>query len=93
MAQGLTDTSDLSTLKMIVGIETLYQLYLILHDSPAVNIHFNIKWDHKIMYCPLRHSLGIASQMAPTNNSSIQTYTVRSVTDNDIEFCILLKTM
>jgi hypothetical protein len=47
---GLNENCDLPTLKDIANITTLDQLYLILRDSPAINKHFEILWDHKIMY-------------------------------------------
>jgi hypothetical protein len=50
ITSGLNDTCDLSKLKEITNIETLDQLYLILRDSPAINKHFDIQWNHKIVY-------------------------------------------
>jgi hypothetical protein len=47
---GLKDATDLNMFKKIVGVNNLDQLYVVLRDSPALNTHFDIQWDHKIMY-------------------------------------------
>jgi hypothetical protein len=93
MAQGLTSTSGLATLKVIVGFEMLDQLYLILRDSLAINMHYNIQWDHKIIYSHQQHLSDIASHANSHSRPTVQTYTICSVIDNDMDFCILHKTV
>jgi hypothetical protein len=48
--------TDLTQLKNVLGISTMDQLYVILHDSPALNSTSELKWDHKICYWP-HHTL------------------------------------
>jgi hypothetical protein len=88
ITSGLNDTCDLSKLKEITKIETLDQLYLILHDSPAINKHFDIQWNHKIMYRPLRYNIQ-QETLAPVESPRI--HIVRHLADHNIEFCILHK--
>jgi hypothetical protein len=84
---GLNEHCDLHTLKEITNIASLDQLYLILHDSPAINTHFEIQWDHKIIYKPIAPDRIIES----TSNNTAIIYTVRSLADQDMEFCIFHK--
>jgi hypothetical protein len=50
MERGLSSKSPLTQVKAIMRIDTVAQLYLTLRDFPAVNVHYDIKWDHKIEY-------------------------------------------
>jgi len=83
---GLTIDTDLGTFKQIIGIETLDQLYVILRDSPALNQHFDMVWDHKILYRPKVH---VPILLSNTNNKmERRTYLIKTIADMDIEFCI-----
>lgn len=48
--QGLHQHSDLAFVKNILQMDTLDQLFLFFRDSPAIQMGFNIYWDHKINY-------------------------------------------
>ncbi len=87
---GLNEHCDLPTLKDITNIATLDQLYLILHDSPAINKHFEIQWDHKIIYKPVAYEAPDRITEPASNNTAL-IYTVRSLADQDMEFCIFHK--
>jgi len=47
---GFQPGTDLAEVKQITGLSTLDQIYLFLRDSPALQEHFDIVWDHKINY-------------------------------------------
>jgi hypothetical protein len=87
---GLHDKCDLSTLKEITDIGTLDQLYLVLCDSPAITTHFEVLWNHKIMYKRIPPNTP-AQQPDSTLMSPANIHNVRLVADHDIEFCILHK--
>jgi hypothetical protein len=44
----LTVDTDLMRLNCILGITTMDQLYIMLRDSPAINAHYDLAWNHKI---------------------------------------------
>ncbi len=93
MNDGLSDKTNITNVKHIIGVESLEQLYLILRDSPAVTTHYDIQWDHKIKYSP---KLTTKDQSHTSTNmidddSSKNIKMIRSVSDNDIEFCIFHK--
>lgn len=48
--QGLHSGTDLTQFKQLLGVISLEQIYLFLRDSPAINQHFDIIWNHKIHY-------------------------------------------
>jgi len=92
ITQGLTSTTDLSTLKIITGIDTFDQLYLFLRDSPALSPFYDISWDHRIIYQKradiCKNDSGSPSQIV---NEPSRVYTIRMLADNDMEFCIFHK--
>jgi len=90
ISAGLNERTELSTLKNIVGIYTLDQLYLILRDSPAINKHFDIAWYHRIMHRPKHYDI---PELKSRESISAKRHAIKSVTDRDIEFCILHKTI
>jgi hypothetical protein len=100
MQQGLRSETELSNVKMIMGIEMFDQLLLFLRDPPALQSFYDISWDHKIIHqkrAELDSPLGISMEhthtSVPTTSTSAanRVYQVRMVTDNDMEFCIFHK--
>ena len=47
---GLNYAMDLAHFKMLLGTESLDQIFLFLRDSPAINQDFELVWNHKINY-------------------------------------------
>ncbi len=87
---GLHDKCDLSTLKEITDIGTLDQLYLVLRDSPAINKHFEILWNYKIIYKHIQSNTPAQqTDLASMNPANI--HMVHILADHDIEFCIFHK--
>ena len=85
-ASGLTSTLDLRTFKIIIGIETLDQLYVVLRESPALQEHFDMVWDHKILYRPKPPVPVLLT--ATTDRTVPRRYTIKNLNDLDVEFCI-----
>jgi hypothetical protein len=52
ITQGLSQYSTMTFVKTLLGTETLDQLFFFFRDSPAINEHFDLQWDHKINYRP-----------------------------------------
>jgi hypothetical protein len=52
---GLNYATDLAHFKMLLGTESLDQIFLFLRDSPVINQDFELVWNHKINY-RTRHS-------------------------------------
>ncbi len=50
MDQGLSEKSSLAHFKSLLATDTFEQIFLFLRDSPAVNYHFELIWNHKIHY-------------------------------------------
>jgi len=94
MNNGLDYTTDLGAAKCIIGIDTLDQLYLILRDSPALAEYYDISWNHKIIYQAKQIEDTQVTQMQTKSHKDgdgVITYTVSTVTDDDMEFRVLHK--
>jgi hypothetical protein len=72
--------------KQHLNVHTFDQLYLIFRDSPAINRHFHLEWDHKILYCPKPELTHIQ-----TDQDYQKSYTVADIDDTDSEFPIFHK--
>ena len=48
--KGLTIRSDFQQVKLFMGIPSLADLYLFLHDCQPINEFLEVKWDGKILY-------------------------------------------
>ncbi len=48
----LKPDTELTQVKAILGVTTMDQLYIVLRDSPAINTHYEVLWDHKICCQP-----------------------------------------
>jgi len=86
---GLSIQTDLNTIKKIVGVDNLDQLLVVMRDSPALSTHFDLQWDHKIMYHMKEPQVLKPSLLGKF--STQKKYTVKSCMDTDMEFCILHK--
>jgi hypothetical protein len=100
---GLSQQSGLADIKRVMGIDTKSQLFLILHDSPALNTTYDISWDHKMQYslkptkddnfC-LTNVLSDKINLEKKNDTfcyQSNTYTAHFLDDHDTEFLVLHK--
>lgn len=96
----LNVNTELNEFKEIFGVDSLDQLYIILRDSPAINMHHELTWDHKICYRSNSAAPHIPISPAGTNDSQTtdasdnldhKYFIIHSVADTDPEFGILHK--